>query len=140
MHEDDWQTRASFEVSNGWLAKPQSSISCCLVNRHFNLRSRHERSVPDSDSCSAASDVDSLKAYTSASARLADRRQPNIATGVVDDLQHGLPKGSILESELGKQAAVIEKVGGVGWLGATFPLEMNPGIRKVRTDDVSDLP
>src|SRR5262245_65733568 len=77
---------------------------------------------------------------TSASTGLADRRQPNIATGVVDDLQHGLPKRSILEAELGKQAAVIEKVGGVGCLGAGLSLEMNPGIRKVRTDDVSDLP
>jgi hypothetical protein len=33
---------------------------------------------------------------------LADWRQANIATGVVDDLQHGLLERSILEAELEK--------------------------------------
>ena len=41
---------------------------------------------------------------------LDDRGQPRIATGVVDDLQHALPKRAVLDGELGEKTTVVKSV------------------------------
>jgi hypothetical protein len=73
----------------------------------------------------------SLRPYFTANSRrnlACERRQPNIALRVVDNLQHARPEWRIFDGKLAKQATVVEEISRVSHLGSVLMLETDAGV------------